>query len=61
MRVWKDCPACRQVGIPGKAWKIYPPFLCDFKTKPCPTCRAHFRALDEAIKESTGKRVGVKP
>jgi len=45
-RAWGDCPKCRGLGVwwpEGDAHTHQP--------TPCPTCAAHFKAVDEAVGE----------
>jgi len=40
MIIWKDCPTCGGTGDPSENTLYFP----------CPTCEAHFAAVEEAVK-----------
>jgi Zn-finger nucleic acid-binding protein len=57
-RAWKDCPKCKGVGF--DAVRLYSRLKMDIMAvKPsnglCPTCRAHWQGVAEAVAEAVGQ------
>ena len=53
-RAWGDCPKCRGLGVwwpEGDAHTHQP--------TPCPTCLAHFKAVDEAVEQTATAILGA--